>query len=419
MAVAEHGGAADETTHGAAAQDGPGTDGPGTSRRRGWRDRLLAARDRLLANPAFQRWASAFPPTRPIANAHARALFDLCAGFVYAQVLAACIRLKLFDALADGARTPAELAALNAMPTEAMRRLLKAAAGLGLLAEREGDRFGLGILGAALRGNPGVAAMVEHHAMLYDDLADPVALLRAGGGPRTRLGAYWPYAASPTPDGAADPANVAPADVAGYTALMSASQQLIADDILAAYDVGRHRRLLDIGGGDGTFVRAAAARAPGLTFTTFDLPAVAARATARFAAEGLAGRAVAIGGDVLADPLLADPLPRGADLVTLVRVLLDHGDSAALAILKAARRAIAPGGTLLIAEPISGLCPSRAVTDAYFGLYLFAMGGGRARTLAELAALLHEAGFADVRALRTCRPLLTNLVRASPAPDTT
>ena len=36
----------------------------------------------------------------------------------------------------------------------------------------------LGPLGAAMVGNPGVAAMVEHHALLYADLADPVALLR-------------------------------------------------------------------------------------------------------------------------------------------------------------------------------------------------------------------------------------------------
>ena len=43
----------------------------------------------------------------------------------------------------------------------------------------------------ALVGNAAVAAMVEHHALLYADLADPVALLR--GGAPTRLAAYWPY----------------------------------------------------------------------------------------------------------------------------------------------------------------------------------------------------------------------------------
>jgi demethylspheroidene O-methyltransferase len=367
-----------------------------------WADRLWAARDRLLASPGFQRWAAAFPLTRPVANAQAGALFDLCAGFVYAQVLSACIRLKLFDALAEGARTPRDLAAVFAMPEEAMLRLLKAAAALGLVAERSGGRFGLAMLGAALRGNPGVAAMVEHHAMLYDDLRDPVGLLRKGGGPHTHLGAYWPYALSTAPDSAQA------GEVSGYTALMSASQQFIADDILAAYPFRRHSHLLDIGGGDGTFILAAARHVPGLRLTAFDLPAVAVRAADRFAAAGLGARATAIGGD-----FHSQPLPSGADLVTLIRILLDHDDTAALTILRAARQAIAPGGVVLIAEPISGLSGSRAVTDAYFGLYLFAMGGGRARTLPELRALLRKAGFRRIRTRATRRPLLTNCITAS------
>jgi demethylspheroidene O-methyltransferase len=366
-----------------------------------WVDRLYAARDRLLANPAFQRWAAAFPLTRPIANHHASALFDLCAGFVYAQVLAACIQLKLFDALSERPRTPDRLAAECAMPVEAMRRLLAAAVALGLLAERSGGRYGLGMLGAALRGNPGIAAMVEHHAMLYDDLRDPVALLRGGGA--TKLADYWPYAKT------GDAGAVDAASVAGYTTLMSASQGVIAEDILAAYNFGRHKRLLDIGGGDGAFLIAAAPHAPELRLTLFDLPPVAERAAKRFAARGIGERAAALGGN-----FLQDPLPSGADLITLIRILLDHDDDAALEILRAARRAIAPDGVLLVAEPISGLAGSRAVTDAYFGLYLFAMGNGRPRGLPQFKALLEEAGFCRVRALPTRRPLLTNLVTASP-----
>ena len=70
---------------------------------RGGRNAVIAERrDRLLASRRFQRWAAAFPLTRPIARRRARALFDLCAGFVYSQVLFACVRLKLFDALAAG-----------------------------------------------------------------------------------------------------------------------------------------------------------------------------------------------------------------------------------------------------------------------------------------------------------------------------
>ena len=59
---------------------------------------------------------------------------------------------------------------------------------------------------------------------------------------------------------------------------MAASQPLVAADVLAAYRLDRHRCLLDLGGGDGTFLVAAAAAAPGLKLMLFDLPAVAERA---------------------------------------------------------------------------------------------------------------------------------------------
>ena len=368
----------------------------------GWLDGLFALRDRVLGSARFQRWAADFPLTRRIAHRQASALFDICAGFVYSQVLAACIRLGLFDTLSKGAETPENLAAQNGMPTDAMRRLLAAAAALGLVAKRPGGRYGLGMLGAALVGNPGIAAMIEHHAMLYDDLRDPIALLR-GSQDTTRLARYWPYAATEAPSALDD------ASIAGYTRLMAASQGLIAEDILAAYDFRRHVWLLDIGGGDGAFLFAAAAHAPGLRMTVFDLPPVAEKAAARFKAHGLSARAAAIGGD-----FLSDALPAGADLVTLIRIILDHDDATALQILRAARRAISADGALLIAEPMSGLTGSKAVSDAYFGFYLLAMGRGRPRSFGELRALLEEAGFERIRAVATRRPLLTNIVIAFP-----
>ena len=74
--------------------------GGGRQRALPWRERWLAFRNRTIANPAFQRWAAAFPLTRGIARRNTRALFDLCAGFVYSQTLFACIRLDLFAILA-------------------------------------------------------------------------------------------------------------------------------------------------------------------------------------------------------------------------------------------------------------------------------------------------------------------------------
>ena len=144
--------------------------------------RPLADRTRPApGQSAFRRWATAFPLTRPIARWRATALFDLGAGFVYAQVLAACVRLRLFDLLAEGPQTLAALAPRLGLAPDAAERLLAAAAALDLASRRSGGRFGLGPLGAAVVDNPGVAAMIEHHALLYADLADPVALLGGGG----------------------------------------------------------------------------------------------------------------------------------------------------------------------------------------------------------------------------------------------
>jgi demethylspheroidene O-methyltransferase len=358
-------------------------------------DRWKAFRDRLLAAPAFQHWAVRFPLTRPVANRRAKALFDICTGFVHSQVLAACVQLRLFELLQNGPLPPADIAERLNLPPEAALKLLHAAAALQLLEPRRA-LFGLGPLGAATLGNPGVAAMVEHHALLYADLRDPVALL-LGQQPDTALGKLWPYAA-----GGQTEAN----DVADYSRLMAASQPLVAADIIAAYNFRRHKCLLDLGGGDGTFLTQVAAAAPKLSLKLLDLPAVADRARARFAEQGLSSRAEAHGGN-----FKTGPLPAGADIISLVRVVHDHDDAEAQTILNNARNALPKGGTLLIAEPMAET-PGAESVGAYFIFYLLAMGSGRPRSPATLTQMLKTAGFQHIDLLPTRRPMLVRVLRA-------
>lgn len=373
---------------------------PGESPRHTLSMRLRALRNRLLASPRFQRWAAAFPLTRPVARRHTRELFDLVAGFVYSQVLAACVRLDLFERLAaEGPASAATLAARCEVPAERLEVLLRAAAALRLLERVSGEAWDLGPLGAALRGNPGVVAMIRHHALLYEDLRDPVALLRSPG--PTALGAFWGYAASPLP------ASLAGQAVGDYSTLMAVSQQLVAEEIIAAYPLGRHRRLLDVGGGHGAFTRAVAARVPGLALAMFDLPAVAAQARESLAQAGLGERIEVHGGD-----FFRDPLPQGADLISLVRIVHDHDDEPARQLLRAVHQALPAGGRLLLAEPMAETRRAEPAGDAYFGLYLMAMGSGRPRSRAVLEAMLAEAGFSRVRERRTHTPLLTRLLVA-------
>lgn len=363
-------------------------------------DRWHAWRDRLLGSAGFRRRAASLWLTRPVARRRARALFDVMAGFVYSQVLFACVRLKLFDLLAQGPQTTAVLAERMGLSPDAAHRLLAAAASLDLAQLRSGGRWGLGALGAAMVGNDAIAAMVEHHAVLYADLADPVALLRGTAGPAA-LAECFAYATSATPG------SLPAQRVRDYSAVMAASQPLVADEVLDAYPLGRHQLLLDVGGGEGVFLCAVARRAPALRMVLFDLPAVAEAARARFAAQGLADRATAVGGD-----FFADALPQGADLATLVRVIHDHSDEGAVAILRAVRAALAPGGTLLLAEQMADTPGAQPMGDAYFGFYLLAMGRGRPRSAAQLSAMLRAAGFSSVQLLRTSLPLQVQVLVA-------
>jgi demethylspheroidene O-methyltransferase len=363
-------------------------------------DRLLDLRDAILSHPAFQRFAGTFALTRPIARRRATALFDLCAGFVYSQILFACVRLKLFEVLADGPLGVAELSSQLSLPADMTVLLLDAAVSLQLAQRRSAGRYGLGSLGAALLGNPGVLSMIEHHAMLYSDLKDPVALLRGAAGPG-QLAAYWAYA------GNVKPANLSREAIAPYTALMAASQPMIAQQVLSAYSFSGHRCLLDVGGGDGSFIAEIAAHAPKLRCVLFDLPAVADRASERFRAVGLSSRAVAIGGS-----FVTDRLPDGADIVSLVRVIHDHDDTDVMSLLRAVRRSLTANGTLLIAEPISGVRGAEPIGDAYFAFYLLAMGSGRPRTFERLSGMLAEAGFVDVALRPAAVPMLASVIIA-------
>jgi len=362
-------------------------------------DRAAALRDRLFASPVFQRWAARLPVVRTVARSRARAVFDLVAGFAYSQTAAACVQTGLLTMLADGPLDEATLVERLVLPPDGAARLLCAAAALKLVERRSHGRWGLGVVGGPLLASPGLAQMIEHNALLYEELRDPVAHLRRAPGEGSALAEYWPYVDAPRR------ASLGAADVSGYSALMTATLPPLADELLDAVPLGNRRALLDVGGGEGAFVLAAARRHPHLACTLFDLPPVAARARRRLAEAGLGERVRAVGGD-----FDRDPLPGGADVATLVRVCLDHDDATVSAILRRVRDALAPGGLVVVAEPFAGVQGAEAVGDVYFAYYLRAMGRGRARRAGELRALLQDAGFRRVRVRPTRYPVVAGVI---------
>ncbi len=341
---------------------------------------------RLAASRRFQALAARLPFVNRLVAAEGAAIFDIVSGFVQSQALAALVELRVLDRAAEG-----PVADVPGLPPDRAALLLQAGAALRLLRRRRDGRYGLTLRGSAFLGVPGLADMVRHHRVLYADLADPAAFLRGETDPA--LARFWPYVFGA---GAARD----PAMAARYSRLMADTQVLVAEDTLRLVPLKGVAHLMDVGGGTGAFLRAVHARHPALRLTLFDLPAV------------VAGAEVPAGTTVAGGSFRDDPLPPGADAISLVRVLYDHADATVAALLARAFAALPPGGLLIVSEPMSGGARPDRATDVYFAFYTAAMRTGRTRSADEIGRLVAAAGFGRIRALRGPRPFVTSVLTA-------
>jgi len=220
------------------------------------------------------------------------------------------------------------------------------------------------------------------------------------GGQDTELSRFWPYVFGAS--GARDPGVTAT-----YSNLMAESQVLVAEDTLRMVNLSGAARLLDVGGGTGAFLAAVGAAYPKLQLDLFDLPMVLLGAKQRLASAGMSDRVTLHPGS-----FRDDPLPRGAEVISLVRVLYDHDDTTVLQLLTAAYAALPPGGRLIVSEPMSGGAKPDRITDVYFAVYTLAMQTGRTRSEEDIGRLLSTAGFVNIRKKTGFRPFVTSLVTA-------
>lgn len=367
--------------------------------RKSIKDRFYAWRTALIGSRAFQQRAARMPVAARIARKDGEALFDLVAGFAHNQILMAFVQLGLPDHRRLQPRTLQDLATRTNTPEPRMRMLDQGATALGLMTWQKDGRYALGRLGAALPGIPGLQQMIRHHDVLYRDLSDPVAFFRDGSD--TELAGFWPYAIGASGD-------VDPEVAVTYSELMADSQTLVAEEALAHLDLSKTKTLLDVGGGTGVFLRAAGQAYPNLKLHLFDFPAVIDTAIARFEREGLSSRI-----DITGGSFRTDALPDCSDAISLVRVLYDHADETIAMLLAKAHAALASGGRVIVAEPMSGGDAPTRPGDAYFGLYCMAMHTGKARSAAEIPAHLERAGFHDIRIVKTSRPFVTGMICAT------
>lgn len=332
-------------------------------------------------------------------DAPADVLRRMIMGFRSTQLLFIAARLELADLLADAPLTVDMLARRCGATAVNLRRVLRALAALGVFEELEGDRFGCTTLSEGLRWQvPGSLAAV---AALYGDAwlwhAYGEAIGTVCGGPTGFEAAHgmplFEYLDSQ------------PAARAVFDAAMAGFSAQEAQQLARAFDFGRLRRIVDVGGGSGRLVAGLLAAHPHLEAIVFDRPDTAAAARRALEAQGMGPRVRCIGGDFF------EGVPPGGDAYLLKSVLHDWDDSAALRILRRVRAAMAPGALLIVAERLLG--PALLSTEArLFDFNMMVVAGGVERGAAEFAALFARADLALERVIPTDGALSLVLAQA-------
>jgi 2,7-dihydroxy-5-methyl-1-naphthoate 7-O-methyltransferase len=174
-----------------------------------------------------------------------------------------------------------------------------------------------------------------------------------------------------------------PAISASFDATMAlgGADTTLADD----YDWTTVRRVADVGGGTGSLIAEVLRRHPRLRGMLVDLPETAVRAQEYLAGLGLADRCEIVGQSFF------DPLPSGADVYMLNRVIHDWDDESARAILRRCAEAAGSTGRVLVIES-HGTGGGDPAAFAEMNLRMLVLAGGRERTIDDYTALAASAG---------------------------
>jgi acetylserotonin N-methyltransferase len=175
--------------------------------------------------------------------------------------------------------------------------------------------------------------------------------------------------------------------------------QISSPAVVAAFDLGRFQRMVDLGGATGHLVIAACGRYPNLRAVVFDLPAVIPLAQEKISGSGLADRIEIVPGD-----FFVDPLPKG-DLYAVGRILHDWSEDKIDHLLRRIHESLPPNGALLIAEKLLDDDKKGPMWAHLQSLNMLVVAEGKERTLPEYTALLKRAGFSRIEAHRTSGPL--------------
>jgi SAM-dependent methyltransferase len=306
-------------------------------------------------------------------------MMQMLTGFFVTQIAGAVATYSIADHLAKGPATAEKIAKAEGIDSATTFRLLRACAPLGLVTCDDGLTFRATPLLGTLRTNvPGslhsiaIAWSAPGHWLPWGRFLDAMRT----GQPQTvpALGApIWDYYAQQ------------PEEAAAFTNAMHGLTFGVAQDVTRLVDTSAAKLAVDIGGASGTLVHSLMTANPQLHGIILDLADVVPNATAAAAALGLAERSSVLAGDFFAS------VPE-ADLYLLKHILHDWDDGQGVRILKNCRRAMRPGGRVVVIEWLLGEIGEPGFAP-FSDLNMMVMLTGRERTLSEYRELLKQAGF--------------------------
>jgi O-methyltransferase/methyltransferase family protein len=310
-------------------------------------------------------------------------IFQLAQGFMASKMLFAAGDIGLFEALGGGPATADEIAARTKIPVRSLRVVANAMVALGLLSLENGGYRNTDVAQTFLAGR--TPADLRPLLTFWNRLSFP---------------AWDRFTETVRADGKREEIfDFSPEDQALFSAGVEAATAGGARALAESYDFARHRRMLDIGGGTGSFLKAVRRRHPGLSATLFEFPGTAAFARSKFTPEDAAAIQIVEGS------MLKDALPGGHDVHLLAHVLHCCSVEQNLTVLTRAAQAAPAGGRLLIVEfflDSGGTSPVAAtLISGEFLMNTF----GVSYTLDEVKSWLPAAGWRPIEHLPLAGPV--------------
>ena len=310
----------------------------------------------------------------------AAALTRMIVGFQVSQAIHVAATLGIADLLAGGPRTVDELAAETETHGPSLYRLLRALASVGIFHEEEGRRFALTPMAELLRSDVpgslrGWAAFIGR-PYFRESWSALEHSIRTGENAFQHVHGtdVWSYRAE------------RPEESAIFDRAMQSLTGGANEALLEAYDFGRFRTVVDVGGGNGALLAALLTKYPAMQGIVFDQDHVVANAGPVLEEAGVADRCKVVGGSFF------EEVPGGGDAYTLKSIIHDWDDERSIEILRVCRRAMSDDARLLLIERIVGP-PNEDPRTKFGDLNMLVNPAGRERTVEEWESLLDASGF--------------------------